>query len=75
MDLTSEASKRPVAAGFPALSSGLPEAIDSAILLLAEDGTILQSNHYAAEMLGYANGRLSGKSVSRLFPQTSRFPT
>ena len=75
MNVPSEASKRRLVAGLPALSSGLLDAIDSAILLLAEDGTILQSNHYAAEMLGYANGRLSGKSVSRLFPQTSRFPT
>jgi len=70
MNVPSEASKRRLAAGLPALSSGLLDAIDSAILLLAEDGTILQSNRYAAEMLGYADGGLSLENVSVLFPRT-----
>ncbi len=68
MSVPSEASKRR-AVDLPRLSSGLLDAIDSAILLLTEDGTIIQSNRYAIQMLKYADGRLDGENISALFPR------
>ncbi|HTP59881.1 MAG TPA: PAS domain-containing protein, partial [Spirochaetia bacterium] len=53
-------------AGLPAVSAGLLDAIDSAILLLSWDGTIIQSNDYARTMLGYADG-LEGKGLAAFF--------
>jgi diguanylate cyclase (GGDEF)-like protein/PAS domain S-box-containing protein len=51
--------------GLPALSAALLDAIDSAILLLAWNGTIVQSNAYAQNMLGHE--RLEGKKLASLF--------
>jgi diguanylate cyclase (GGDEF)-like protein/PAS domain S-box-containing protein len=55
------------AVGLPALSSALLDAINSAILLLAWDGTITQTNGSALTMLGYE--KLEGKNLAGLFPR------
>lgn len=48
------------------------EVCPSAMLLVAEDGTIAKANERAAQLFGYADGELLGRSIDVLLPPSVR---
>ena len=70
MSTPAEAPKRAGASvGLPARFQGILDAIDSALLVIGNDGTILQTNSYALHMLEREAVDLTGESIDVLFPR------